>query len=402
MPKPLPVRTLDDAEVADRTVLARVDINVPMDGEGVSDDTRIRAVAPTITELADKGARVVLLAHFGRPKGKRVPEMSLAPIAPAVAAIIGRPVAFAEDCVGPAAEAAVSALGAGDVLLLENTRFHPGEEANDPDFAKALAGLGDLFVNDAFATAHRAHASTAGLADHLPSYAGRLMQAELNALEAALLNPTRPVMAVVGGAKISTKLDILGNLGPKVDFLAIGGAMANTFLAANGHPIGTSLSEPDLIDEAISIITYASRSGAELLLPVDVVVAKAFEAGAPSRQCGLDDVAGDEMILDIGPKTIETVIGKLESCRTLVWNGPFGAFEIAPFDAGTRAVAEKAAELTSAGRLVSVAGGGDTIAALNTADAAKAFTYASTAGGAFLEWLEGRDLPGVEVLRDKT
>lgn len=396
------IPTLDDAGVAGRTVLARVDINVPMDGDQVADDTRIRAVAPTITELADKDARIVLLAHFGRPKGKTVPEMSLAPIAPVIANITGRPVAFAEDCVGPIAEAAIAALGEGQVLLLENTRFHAGEEANDADFAKMLAALGDLFVNDAFAAAHRAHASTAGIADHLPSYAGRLMQAELDALEAALTNPTRPVMAIVGGAKISTKLDILGNLGPKVDFLAIGGAMANTFLAANGHPIGKSLSEPDLVDEAISIIAAASGGGAQLLLPVDVVVAKEFEAGAPSRQCGLDEVGDDEMILDIGPKTIETVIGKLETCRTLVWNGPFGAFEIAPFDAGTRAVAKKAAALTGTGRLVSVAGGGDTIAALNTADAASAFTYASTAGGAFLEWLEGRDLPGVEALREKT
>jgi phosphoglycerate kinase len=391
-------RTLDQADVRGKRVLLRVDLNVPMENGKVTDATRIERAAPTITELADKGAKVILLSHFGRPKG-RDPKDSLRPVAAAVADIVGRPVAFAEDCIGAAAEAAVAKLRPSDILCLENTRFHTGEEKNDPAFVDALAKLGDLWVNDAFSAAHRAHASTEGLGHKLPAYAGRSMQAELEALHKALDAPQRPVAAIVGGAKISTKLDLLGNLVGKVNVLMIGGAMANTFLAAQGKPVGKSLAEHDLLDTARDILGKAAAKGCEIVLPVDVVVAGEFKAHAPSRVVSVDAVGNDDMILDIGPESIAHVVSVLARVKTLVWNGPFGAFELEPFDNGTIEVAEAAAELTQAGELVTVAGGGDTVAALNAAGVADRFTYVSTAGGAFLEWLEGESLPGVEVLR---
>ena len=391
-------RTLDQADVKDKRVLLRVDLNVPMENGKVTDATRIERVAPTITELADKGGKVILLSHFGRPKG-RDPKDSLKPIAAAVAEIVKRPVAFANDCVGEAAEAAVAKLKPGDILCLENTRFHRGEETNDAGFVAALAKLGDIYVNDAFSAAHRAHASTEGLGHKLPAYAGRGMQAELDALTKALEAPERPVVAIVGGAKVSTKLDLLGNLVARVDVLVIGGAMANTFLEALGKPIGKSLAERDMIDTAREILGKAKAAGCEIVLPVDAVVARTFEANAPSRAVPVDAVGTDDMILDIGPNSIEQVISVLARVKTLVWNGPFGAFELEPFDNGTIEVAEAAAELTTAGKLVTVAGGGDTVAALNAAGVAERFTYVSTAGGAFLEWMEGKTLPGVEVLR---
>ncbi|PWB60225.1 MAG: phosphoglycerate kinase [Bradyrhizobiaceae bacterium] len=394
-------RTLDHADVANKRVLLRVDLNVPMEGGEVTDATRIERVAPTITEIADKGGKVILLAHFGRPKGGPDPKQSLRPVAAAVARIVGRPVAFAEDCVGAPAEAAVAAMKPGDVLCLENTRFHKEEEKNDPAFVDRLARLGDLWVNDAFSAAHRAHASTEGLGHRLPAYAGRTMQAELDALTRALEAPERPLTAIVGGAKISTKLDLLGNLIAKVDVLVIGGAMANTFLAATGTGIGKSLAEHDLAGTAREIMDKAAARGCDIVLPVDVVVAREFAAHAPSRAVAADAVGPDEMILDIGPRSVEHVVSRLARAKTLVWNGPFGAFEMEPFDTGTIAVAEAAAELTAAGKLVTVAGGGDTVAALNAAGAADRFTYLSTAGGAFLEWLEGKALPGVEVLRQR-
>ena len=393
-------RTLDQADVKNKRVLLRVDLNVPMENGKVADTTRIERVAPTIAEIADKGGRVILLSHLGRPKG-RDPKDSLRPVAAAVAATVGRPVAFAEDCIGPAAEAAVNAMKGGDILCLENTRFHKGEEKNDPAFVAALAKLGDLWVNDAFSAAHRAHASTEGLGHKLPAYAGRSMQAELEALGKALERPARPLVAIVGGAKVSTKLDLLGNLIAKVDVLIIGGAMANTFLAAEGKAIGKSLCEHDLIGTARDVLAKAKAKGREVVLPVDAVVAQKFEANAPSRVVSADAVGSDDMILDIGPKSIEHVVSVLARAKTLVWNGPFGAFELEPFDNGTDEVAEAAAELTAAGKLVSVAGGGDTVAALNAAGVSNRFSYVSTAGGAFLEWLEGKDLPGVEVLRVK-
>jgi phosphoglycerate kinase len=393
-------RTLDEADVRNKRVLLRVDLNVPMENGRVSDATRIERVAPTITEIADKGGKVILLSHLGRPKG-RDPKDSLKPVAAAVADIIGRPVAFADDCIGEKAEAAVAAMKPGDVLCLENTRFHKGEEKNDPEFVAALARLGDIWVNDAFSAAHRAHASTEGLGHVLPAYAGRSMQAELDALEKALEKPERPVGAIVGGAKISTKLDLLGNLIAKVDVLIIGGAMANTFLAAEGKAVGKSLCEHDLIGTARDILAKAKARDCEIVLPVDVVVAQKFEANAPSRVVSVDAVGNDDMILDIGPRSIEHVVSVLARVKTLVWNGPFGAFELEPFDNGTVEVAEAAAELTAAGELVSVAGGGDTVAALNAAAVTERFSYVSTAGGAFLEWLEGKALPGVEVLRVK-
>jgi phosphoglycerate kinase len=393
-------RTLDQADVNNKRVLLRVDLNVPMENGKVSDATRIARVAPTITEIADKGGKVILLAHFGRPKG-RDPKESLKPVAEEVAKIIDRPVAFAGDSVGPEAEAAVAAMNPGDVLCLENTRFHREEEKNEPGFVGKLAALGDIYVNDAFSAAHRAHASTEGLARKLPAYAGRAMQAELEALTKALEAPERPVAAIVGGAKISTKLDLLGNLVAKVDTLIIGGAMANTFLAAQGKNVGKSLCEHDLVSTAREIMEKAKSTDCELVLPVDAVVAQKFEALAPSRVVSVDAVGPEDMILDIGPRSVEHVISVLARTRTLVWNGPFGAFELEPFDNGTIAVAEAAAELTEAGKLISVAGGGDTVAALNAAGAADRFSYVSTAGGAFLEWLEGKPLPGVEALRVK-
>ena len=393
-------RTLDQADVRGKRVLVRVDLNVPMENGRVTDTTRIERVAPTITEIAEKGGKVILLSHLGRPKGPD-PAQSLRPVAEAVARVIKRPVAFAPDCIGPAAEAAVAALKPGDVLCLENTRFHRGEEKNEPGFVAALAKLGDLWVNDAFSAAHRAHASTEGLGHHLPAYAGRAMQAELAALTRALDAPERPLAAIVGGAKISTKLDLLGNLLAKVDALIIGGAMANTFLAADGKPVGKSLAEHDLVATARDIMAKAAQHHREIVLPVDAVVAHEFAARAPSRVVSVDAVAGDDMILDIGPRSIEHVVSVLARTKTLVWNGPFGAFELEPFDTGTVEAAEAAAELSAAGKLVSVAGGGDTVAALNKAGVTDRFTYVSTAGGAFLEWLEGKALPGVEVLRVK-
>jgi phosphoglycerate kinase len=393
-------KTLDNADFNNKRVLVRVDLNVPMENGRVSDATRIERAAPTIADIAGRGGKAILLSHFGRPKG-RDPKESLKPVAEEVARVLKRPVAFAEDCIGDAAEKAVDAMKPGDILCLENTRFHKGEEKNDPDFVAALAALGDAWVNDAFSAAHRAHASTEGLGHKLPAYAGRSMQAELDALTKALEKPARPLAAIVGGAKISTKLDLLNNLIDKVDILIIGGAMANTFLAAQGQPVGKSLAEKDLLDTARDIMTKAKAKGREIVLPVDVVVAQKFEANAPSRTVGVDAVGADDMILDIGPKSVANVVAKIAGVKTLIWNGPFGAFEMKPFDAGTVGVATAVAELTQAGKLVGVAGGGDTVAALNAAGVADKFTYVSTAGGAFLEWMEGKPLPGVEVLRVK-
>ena len=390
--------TLEDADVKGKRVLVRVDFNVPMHDGKVADVSRIERNAPTITEIADKGGRVVLLSHYGRPKG-RDPKELLKPVAAAVAAIIGRPIGFADDCVGEVAERAVAALKPGDILCLENTRFHPGEENNDIDFAKRLARLGDIFVDDAFSVAHRAHASVEAIAHLLPAYAGRAMAEELEALNMALHAPDRPVTAIVGGAKISTKLDLLGNLMTHVDTLIIGGAMANTFLLALGKPVGKSLVEPDLVPTARDILAKAKAGGRRIVLPVDVVVAPRLASGVATRVVAVDAVGATDMILDIGPRSVEQAISVLARSKTLVWNGPFGAFEHEPFDAGTVAVAEAAAELTADGRLVSIAGGGDTMAALNLAGVTARFTYVSTAGGAFLEWLEGKTLPGVEVLK---
>ena len=389
-------RTLDDADVSGKRVLVRVDLNVPTENGRVTDATRIERILPTIREIASKGGKVILLAHFGRPKG-RDPKESLGPIASAVAEHLGKPVAFADDCIGASAKTAVDGMKAGDVLLLENTRFHKEEEKNDPDFVKALAANGDVYVNDAFSAAHRAHASTEGLARVLPAFAGRTMQQEIEALAKALEKPERPVLAVVGGAKVSTKLDLLGNLVKKVDVLVIGGGMANTFLAAQGKAVGKSLCEHDLLDTARAILTTASEAGCTIMLPVDAVVASEFKAHAPSKTVSVDAVGAEYMILDIGPASMKAVADKLASVKTLVWNGPFGAFELAPFDAGTVTVAKEAARLAKAGKLLAVAGGGDTVAALNHAGAADDFTYVSTAGGAFLEWLEGKALPGVEA-----
>jgi phosphoglycerate kinase len=391
-------RTLDDLDPTGQRILLRVDLNVPMEDGRVTDTTRIERVLPTIRELAAKGAKVVLLAHFGRPKGKPDPKESLRPVAAALGQALGKPVAFAADCIGETAAAAIAALEPGGVLLLENTRFHPGEEKNDPGFAKALAANGDVFVNDAFSAAHRAHASTEGLA-HLPAYAGRSMQAELEALRKALEKPRRPVAAIVGGAKVSTKLELLGNLCAKVEALVIGGGMANTFLAARGVDVGCSLCEHELAKAARDIEAKAKEQGCEIMLPSDAVVATEFKAQAPHRISMLDDVGAAEMILDIGPRSIAAVKAKLRCVATLVWNGPVGAFELAPFDEGTVAIAREAASLTVSGKLTSIGGGGDTVAALNRAGVADEFTYVSTAGGAFLEWLEGKALPGVEALR---
>jgi phosphoglycerate kinase len=393
-------KTLDQAVVANKRVLVRVDLNVPMENGLVSDFTRIARVIPTIRELSDKGARVVLLSHFGRPKGADKSQ-SLEPLVSVLSEALGKMVLFAPDCIGPDAEKAVSILQPGQVLVLENTRFHKGEEKNEPDFVAALAKHGDVYVNDAFSAAHRAHASTEGLAHKMPAFAGRALQAELEALETALEKPERPVMAVAGGAKISTKLELLGNLLTKVDKLAIGGAMANTFLAAQGKPVGKSLVEKDLLETARGILAKAKETSCEVILPSDVVVAGEFKANAPSKVVPADKVGANDMILDIGRESIGHVISALAASKTLVWNGPFGAFEMEPFDMGTNEVAEAAAELTQAGKLRSVAGGGDTVAALEHAGAAGRFTYVSTAGGAFLEWLEGKPLPGVEALRVK-
>ena len=393
-------RTLDDiGNAKGKRVLVRVDLNVPVADGKISDFTRIERIMPTLTELSDKGAKVILLAHFGRPKDGPDPVFSLDPVANAVSAMIGRPVAFAADCIGKEAAGAVSAMKDGDILLLENTRFHKGEEKNDPDFTKALATNGDIYVNDAFSAAHRAHASTEGLAHLLPAYAGRTMEAELQALEKGLGNPVRPVVAIVGGAKVSSKLDLLMNLVKKVDALVIGGGMANTFLAARGESVGKSLCEHDLASTARQIMIEAASAGCAIILPSDGVVAREFKAGAANETVAIDAVPDDAMILDVGPKTVETVNQWIDRAATLVWNGPLGAFEIEPFDAATVAAAKHAAERTREGKLVSVAGGGDTVSALNHAGAADDFTYVSTAGGAFLEWMEGKDLPGVNVLK---
>ncbi|MBM3584277.1 MAG: phosphoglycerate kinase [Alphaproteobacteria bacterium] len=391
-------RTLDDLAVKGRRVLIRLDLNVPMQEGRVTDATRIDRAMPTVRELADKGGRVVILSHFGRPKGASAPSMSLAPLAPALAAALGRPVAFAKDCIGPAAAAAVARLGDGQVLLLENVRFHGGEEANDKAFVAALATSGEVYVNDAFSAAHRAHASTEGLAHVLPAAAGRLMQAELEALDGALGASQRPVMVVVGGAKVSGKLEVLTNLVGKVEVLAIGGGMANTFLFARGIEVGKSLCERDLAETAATISANAKDAGCAIILPRDVVCAEKFEAGAPRETLSVDRVKPASMILDVGPRTVADMAERLAQCRTVLWNGPLGAFELEGFADGTVALARKAAELTGAGRLVSVAGGGDTVAALAAAGVVDRFSYVSTAGGAFLEWLEGKTLPGVAAL----
>ena len=395
-------RTLDDAGyLAGKRVLVRVDLNVPMDEGRVTDATRIERVVPTIREIAEKGGRVVLLAHFGRPKGKVVASESLHPVIGALALALGQPVTFASDCVGELAKAAIDAMVDGDVVLLENTRFHPGEEKNDPAFADALAANGDIYVNEAFSAAHRAHASTEGLAHRLPAFAGRGMQAELDALTKGLEAPQKPVIALVGGAKVSTKIDLLQNLVKRVDMLVIGGGMANTFLHAQGKAVGKSLCERDLAETAQRILAAADEAGCRIILPSDAVVAGEFKANAENRTVSADQVPEDVMILDAGPASVRAVNAAIDEAATLVWNGPLGAFELKPFDAATVAAARHAAERTKAGRLVSVAGGGDTDAALNHAGVATDFTYVSTAGGAFLEWLEGKELPGVEALRSK-
>ena len=394
-------RTLDDLAVKGKRVLVRADLNVPVADGKVTDATRIERQAPTIRELAEKGAKVIVLSHFDRPKGKVVPSMSLKVLVEPLSKAVGRKVAFADDCIGPKAEQAVAALKDGEVLLLENTRFHKGEEDNDPGMAKQLAALGDIFVNDAFSAAHRAHASTEGVARLLPNAAGRSMQAELTHLEKALGNPERPLMAVVGGAKVSTKIALLENLVARVETLVIGGAMANTFLAAEGINIGKSLYEPDHLETARKVIHMANEAGAVILLPTDVVVAKEFKQGAAHRTVPVAQIGADEMALDVGPDSIKAFENRLLTTRTLVWNGPFGAFETAPFDKGTVAAAQRVAKLTREGTLLSVAGGGDTVAALAHAGVEDDFTYVSTAGGAFLEWLEGKTLPGVDALSAK-
>jgi phosphoglycerate kinase len=394
-------RTLDDiGDVIGKRALVRVDLNVPMEDGAVTDDTRMRATLPTVTELADKGAIVLLLAHFGRPKGHKRPDMSLSLVTRAYEGVLGRPVRYVGECQGELAAANVADMQPGDVAILENTRFHAGEEKNDPELAQAMAALGDLYVNDAFSAAHRAHASTEGLARLLPAYAGRAMEAELKALQKALGEPERPVAAVVGGAKVSSKLEVLRHLVAKVDHLIIGGGMANTFLAARGVDVGKSLCEHDLRETALEILDAADRANCTVHLPYDVVVSREFAANPPSlRTCNVHEVAAEEMILDVGPSAVEALADVLKNCRTLVWNGPLGAFETPPFDGATVQLARIAAALTQSGSLVSVAGGGDTVAALNHAGAAADFTFVSTAGGAFLEWMEGKALPGVEALK---
>jgi phosphoglycerate kinase len=394
-------KTVDDIpeDLTGKKVLVRVDLNVPMEGAKVTDDTRLRAMLPTVLELSDRGAIVLLLSHFGRPKGEKRPDMSTAQLVLPIHRLAGRSVRFIEDCCGPEAERAIATMLPRNIGVLENTRFHPGEEENDPELAKAMAALGDYYVDDAFSAAHRAHASTEGITHYLPSFAGRAMEAELNALEQALGNPQRPVAAVVGGAKVSTKLAVLGHLVGKVDHLIIGGGMANTFLAARGVSVGKSLCEHELTGEANAIFDRAEQAGCTIHLPYDVVVAKKLEPNPPSlRVCNVHEVQPDEMILDIGPAAVEALADVLKTCRTLVWNGPLGAFEVPPFDAATVALARTAAALTKEGSLVSVAGGGDTVAALNHAGVTQDFTFVSTAGGAFLEWMEGRVLPGVAAL----
>ncbi|MFO1185307.1 MAG: phosphoglycerate kinase [Bauldia sp.] len=394
-------RTLDDATLAGKRVLIRVDLNVPVKDGVVTDLTRVEAVAPTIGEVAAKNGKAILLAHFGRPKGGPSPEFSLQPVRAALAKVLGRPVAFAADCIGPAAEAAVKAMAPGDVLLLENTRFHGEEEKNASTFVDSLARLGDVYVNDAFSAAHRAHASTEGLAHRLPAYAGRSLEQELDALGKALGAPKRPVVAVVGGAKVSSKIDLLENLVTRVDTLVIGGGMANTFLLAKGLRVGKSLAEPDLAATALKILAAAERAKCSILLPVDAVVAKSFAANVPTETHDVAHIPADGLILDVGPKSVEAIVAAFAKASTVVWNGPLGAFEIPPFDRATVAAARAAADQTEKGKLLSVAGGGDTVAALNQAGVTERFSYVSTAGGAFLEWMEGKALPGVEALRVK-
>jgi len=391
-------RTLDTADLAGKTALVRVDFNVPVEGGKITDDTRLRSALPTIQYLTGKGAKVVLLAHFDRPKGKVVPEMSLGFVAEPLAALLGAPVTFAADCIGDAAADAIAALPAGGVALLENVRFHAGEESNDAAFAAELAKLGDLYVNDAFSAAHRAHASTEALARALPAYPGLAMQRELEALDSALGNPQKPVIGIVGGSKVSTKLDLLNNLVAKLDRLAIGGGMANTFLHAKGHDVGGSLCEKDLADTAREIIEKAKAAGCELLLPVDVVVAKKVAPGVDAETRALGDVQPDDLILDAGPETARRLLAAMDASKTLIWNGPLGVFEVPPFDEATVLAAKHAANLAKSGKIVAVAGGGDTVSALNHAGVVGDMTFVSTAGGAFLEWMEGKDLPGVSAL----
>jgi phosphoglycerate kinase len=394
-------QTLDQADVRGKRALVRVDFNVPLSRENggkVTDDTRLRAALPTIQKLRKGGAKVILLSHFDRPKGKVVPSMSLRPIVEPLSAVLGAPVAFAEDCIGPVARTAVGAMQPGEVLLLENLRFHPGEEANDPKFADALAANGDIYVNDAFSAAHRAHASTEALARRLPAYAGEQMRRELEALDTALGHPERPVMGIVGGSKVSTKLDLLRHLVTKLDKLAIGGGMANTFLYAQGHDVGASYCEKDLAETARDVIRVAGQNNCKLFLPLDIVVAEKMAPGAPARVRDVGSIDEDERILDAGPETIERLCRAMGNSKTLIWNGPLGVFEMKPFDKGTVEAAQYAAALVRAGKLVAVAGGGDTVAALNAADVVEDFTFVSTAGGAFLEWMEGKTLPGVAAL----
>ena len=393
-------KTLDQLDAKGKKVLLRADLNVPVRDRQITDATRILRLLPTIEELAQKGAKVIVVSHFDRPKGQRVPAMSLGPIADALGDALGRPVTFVEDCIGPAAQQAVDAMQDGDVVVLENTRFYPGEEQNDPELAKAFAALADYYVNDAFSAAHRAHASTEGVARLLPSFAGRLMETELNALNIALENPARPVGAIVGGAKISTKLDLIGNLLEKVEMLIIGGAMANTFLAAQGVNVGRSLQEADMHDTARAILTKAKEKGCEIVLPVDAVTATDFQANVPTRTVSIDAIPADAMVLDVGPETVKLINQKIATLKTLVWNGPLGAFEIPPFDAATNAVAAEVAKLTDSGALKSIAGGGDTVSALRHAGVETHISYISSAGGAFLEWLEGKTLPGIMALEN--
>lgn len=392
------LKTTNDLPVEGKRVLVRADLNVPVRDGKVTDATRLERVLPGLKALADRGAKVIVISHFGRPKGGPAAEFSLKPIAGALQELLGKPIAFSDDCVGEHAQRAIDALEDGDIAVLENLRFHKGEEKNDPDFAAELAKLGDIYVGDAFSCAHRAHASTEGVTHHLPSYAGPLLMEEIDALRSALERPERPTAAVVGGAKVSTKIPVLTNLVAKVDRLIIGGGMANTFLQAQGKNVGKSLAEPEFHDTAREILAAAQSKGCEILLPIDAVVAREFKEGAPSEVLSVDDVPADAMILDVGPQSVAHLVKTLDTCRTLLWNGPLGAFEIAPFGEGTFALARAAAQLTKSGRLVSVAGGGDTVAALNAAGVTGDFTYVSTAGGAFLEWLEGRELPGIVAL----
>ena len=395
----MPFRNLDQADLAGKRALVRVDLNVPMADGAVTDDTRLRAALPTIAKLRAGGARVILLAHFDRPRGVVVPSMSLAPVAGPLAKVLGVAITFVDDCIGPPVAAAVAAMVPGDVILLENLRFHRGEEKNDEAFAAALAANGDLFVNDAFSAAHRAHASTEAITRILPAYAGQAMRRELDALETALGSPRRPVLGIVGGSKVSTKLELLNNLVARLDYLAIGGGMANTFLFAQGRDIAASFAERDLAPAAREIMAEAKAKGCELLLPIDVVVAEKMEPGAPSRTCDLDQLAPADRILDAGPKSATRLMATMDTAKTLIWNGPLGVFEIPPFDAATTAAARHAAALAKAGSLIAVAGGGDTVAALHQAGVADDFTFVSTAGGAFLEWMEGKTLPGVAALQ---